>query len=624
MTYRCLGSHHYEITLTVYRDCSAAAEDVPFDPVASIGVFEARNGNLLYDLRIPFMEDDTIFSVLPFPCFNTLSDVCYHRSSYIDTVQLLPRPGGYNIAYQRCCRNRIIQNVQQPLRTGATFNIVITESALWACNNSPTFKKDPAIYLCVGNLIEYDHSVIDAEGDSVVYRLFTPLAGASFGNAMPQPPKPPPFDTLVWVPGPAGYSLWNMMGGQNDSLKIDMNTGIITVTPEIQGGFIVGISVEEYRDGELFTKMYRDFSYYVGSCEKEIVASIADQSLVCGQDTVQFQNFSENADDFIWYFDYPNDLSFTSTEFEPIVVFPDTGQYTIALIAEPDSICADTSFYDIYISPEVEAPDFEVNAYTCADSTIVEITNVSYDSTQNIVYWNWALSSKNFVLDISFEEFPSFTIPAMDTIGLFLVIRTAQGCTQHMSKIVPIENSLTVEPSIELFGPDTTLCIGETAVFEAVVENSGDNPGFQWMVNGEVSNNHLPTFAISTLNDGDVVQCELFSSEECAWPNPVISEEFVVSVDSCSSKTFNLLSTSFFSVYPNSSNSLLNVKSKFFSGTVLVRVYDYQGVELIREQTTFQIDDTFELELGNIPVGLKIITLLYDNQLITKKFIVKE
>jgi hypothetical protein len=53
-----------------------------------------------------------------------------------------------------------------------------------------------------------------------------------------------------------------------DTLKIDSHTGIITGTPTINGPFLVGVCVEEYRDGELISTTNRDFQYNVGECER--------------------------------------------------------------------------------------------------------------------------------------------------------------------------------------------------------------------------------------------------------------------------------------------------------------------------------------------------------------------
>ena len=101
------------------------------------------------------------------------------------------------------------------------------------------------MYICQGVPIVYDHSGFDPDGDSIVYKLCTPLTGASPSQSMPQPPNNPPYSTVSWIPP---YSVDNMLGGP-DSLRIDPQTGLLTGTPDVLGVFVVGICAEEYRQG---------------------------------------------------------------------------------------------------------------------------------------------------------------------------------------------------------------------------------------------------------------------------------------------------------------------------------------------------------------------------------------
>jgi gliding motility-associated-like protein len=71
--------------------------------------------------------------------------------------------------------------------------------------------------------------------------------------------------------------------------------------------------------------------------------------ILCDTLSVQFVNQSTNIDIFRWYFDWENDLSQTSTSFSPIHTYPDTGLYTVALIAAPGFPCADTFFQQIHV-----------------------------------------------------------------------------------------------------------------------------------------------------------------------------------------------------------------------------------------------------------------------------------
>ena len=120
-------------------------------------------------------------------------DVCVHTTTYIDTVYLKPRLGGYTLAYQRCCRNKTITNIVDPELVGATYSITITNDALLYHNSSPRFKAWPPVYVCGDRPIAFDHSATDQEGDSIVYSLCVPYSGADTANSKPTTPSRPPF-----------------------------------------------------------------------------------------------------------------------------------------------------------------------------------------------------------------------------------------------------------------------------------------------------------------------------------------------------------------------------------------------------------------------------------------------
>ena len=64
---------------------------------------------------------------------------------------------------------------------GATYSINIPPSSVSGqniINTSPYFVNYPPVYICVNKPIVYDNSAIDADGDSLVYRLCTPYSGA--------------------------------------------------------------------------------------------------------------------------------------------------------------------------------------------------------------------------------------------------------------------------------------------------------------------------------------------------------------------------------------------------------------------------------------------------------------
>lgn len=475
MSYRCLGDQQYEVVLTVYRDCY---NGVPFfDNPSSIGVFDA-NGVLIKHLQIPYIADDTLKPILTGECFVLPPNACVHTSTFRDTVSLEVSPGGYTLAYQRCCRNYTILNIESPDSSGATFSIFISEDALLECNSSPVFKSWPPIYICVNEAIAFDHSAIDEEGDSIVYRLCTPLKGGSLQTPQPIPPLAPPYPEVVWRDPP--YNLNNVMGGI--PLNIDPQTGFLTGVPNTIGQFVVGICADEYRNGEIISSTRRDFQYNVGVCGMT-VAGFANPEINCGL-TVNFENISANADSFLWYFDLENDLSATSDEYNPSYTYPDSGYYTVMMIAEPGDKCVDTFYQVIRVERLSILADFDYNFPFCEDSLTVTIIDQSTDSISQIIKWDWTMTG-NGDKYTSNEQFPTFYI---DTSGIWiinLVVTAENGCKDTSRIIFPVR--LAVLP-----WPDTTwrICLGDTIALNPD-PGYGANLNFTWSPNMWLSNPKL-------------------------------------------------------------------------------------------------------------------------------------
>jgi gliding motility-associated-like protein len=345
ITYRCLGNDSFEITLTVYRDCYNGVPE--FDNPARVGIYENNSDSVLIRnlaLNYNAFSNDTLPINLDDPCLKVPPDVCVHKATYKTIVTLPFNPNGYILVYQRCCRNMLIRNIPDPLNTGISIIGEISPQSQLQCNNAATFINWPPVAICVHHPIDFDHAATDFDGDSLVYRLCTPLEGANPIRHTPSPPFAPPYQEVTWVDPP--YNLSNVLGGT--PLTIDPFTGFMTGVPNTIGNFVVGVCVDEFRAGALLSTTRRDFQYNVADCGEPNAAFFLPEVL-CDTLQVSFLNQSSNSDTFQWFFDWENDLSQQSSDFAPIHIYPDTGTYLVALIAAPGLPCADTFFQVVQV-----------------------------------------------------------------------------------------------------------------------------------------------------------------------------------------------------------------------------------------------------------------------------------
>ncbi len=449
MTYRCLGNDRYQISVTVFRDCDTG---VPwFDDPASIGVFDV-NGSLVYDLRLRLRGNDTLDLDLTDSCYVAPPNVCIHRTTYVDTVTLPFRSGGYQLVYQRCCRNQDIVNIIDPLGTGATYTQWLTEAAMLSCNNSPTFRDWPPVYLCVDVPIVFDHSAIDADGDSLVYEVYNPLEGASPFNPQPQPPLNPPYNQVTWA---NGFGTNNMLGGV-DVLQIDPQTGLLTGTPTQFGVFVVGIRVNEYRNGVLISSVQRDFQYAIGQCGRRNNAAFFSPEIVCDNALlVRFQNNSQTTiQSYAWDFGDPTTNLDRSTLANPAYIYPDSGRYTVRLIVAPNTICADTFYRSVNVQYQSLLAGFNYAVPTCSDTANVIFTNFSRDSLVSIVGWQWSFGDGGRDSVIS----PVHTYAQSGTYAIELIATAINGCRDTM------RDSFTISLPTAALSDTTWICPNSAGV----------------------------------------------------------------------------------------------------------------------------------------------------------------
>ncbi len=424
LTYKCLGNNEYEITLTMRRDCYNGSEEAAFDDPASIGIYRASDGWFMKGLgdfgsgviKIPLSFNDTLNETLTSECGFVGEQVCVETTTYRKTVTLPFLTGGYTLAYQRCCRNVSLSNILDPIETGSAYTVDISETAMQTCNSSPTFNDWGSIYICKDQDLVFDHSATDPDGDELVYSLCMPHTSLSIDNPIANQPSDfvnnaPPYDEIEWI---APYSLANMMGGT--PLEIDPNTGVITATPNLVGQFLIGVCVEEFRNGVSIGKTIRDFEYNVRICSEAPTADFSFSETECGSLEVDFTNNSSGADSYEWLFEYPN-AEPNSTEVNPTHTYAEGGTYQVALTAIRDEDgCSVQVIKDIEVAGEGVEAAFEASVLECSTEGIIlhmDDTSVSagtYDRNWTVTQGGDTYNSTEDVWDTFLQNEEDVTI----------------------------------------------------------------------------------------------------------------------------------------------------------------------------------------------------------------------
>ena len=425
--YDCLGGYNYQVTLKLYRDCSNP-DAAPFDDPLQIYVFNA-SGVLVDSLVIPFPGAVTIDPDLTNPCISSVPYLCIQQCIYTGTIHLPPSAGGYDLVYQRCCRNTSIINIVEPGTQGATYVEHVPDPGD-GCNSSPRFNNFPPIVICAGFPITFDHSATDPDGDVLVYDLCYSYAGATEIIPDPSPAPPPPYTPINYQwPYSADYPM-----DASPPLSIEAATGFLTGTPTTLGQFVVGICVSEFKDGVLIGTHRRDFQFNVTDCEPLVVAATEESFLSCNDYSVSFTNESFGTDQFYWNFGVPGITSDTSNAFEPTYTYPDTGTYTAMLIAYPGELCADTFYTSVEVYPGLHADFSAITA--CSNSPSI-FTDGSIAENSTITGWHWDFDDGT----TSTLENPTHIFSSGGTYSVHLTITDDKGCSDNITQTITIPAS---------------------------------------------------------------------------------------------------------------------------------------------------------------------------------------
>jgi gliding motility-associated-like protein len=557
ITYVCLGNNQYEFTMRIYRDCASSGALFDSDPssqtVGTVTIYE-DGSNVAFDLDPGSgVSDGTIDLNTPVittippdvsnPCLIIPDNVCVEEGIYQFTVTLPNNPLSYHIVYQRCCRNNSISNIILPGDTGATYTIELTpeaqQTSAGCVNDSPTFNNFPPIIICANEPINFDHSATDPDGDQLVYKFCSPKAGGgtdgvmggdpnAFTGVAPNPDSPPTYENVTFVP--PLYSPTNPMGG-NPQVTIDAATGLIIGEPTALGQFVVGVCVEEYRNGILLSVVKRDFQFNVESCEPTVFAQIQNDGTVngsdfvinsCGNSTITFidESFDQAfINTYDWSFDLNNGDTVTANSQNTIVTFPGEGTYQGQLILNQGSACDDTATIFVNIFPEINA-DFTYDYDTCVAGP-VSFTNFSTSGAGAITENLWEFGDGNTGNDVN----PNYLYSAPGNIPATLTVEDMNGCVDDTTQIIewfPAPPILIIEPSI------FKGCIPQIVFFNNLSTPIDDTYDILWEFgDGSTSEEISPTYIYETPGVYDV-SLSVISPIGCAisdfFPNLITVE----------------------------------------------------------------------------------------------------
>ena len=474
------NNYTYHVTLKLFRD--GAGGGPPLSPSEIIVIYEKNTNVIVWNNTVARSSFTTLVLTSPGPCVVNPPQVVYDVSYYEFDVTLPASLHGYTITYARCCRVAGISNVSGSQTTGVTYTAEIPGNLLdpsAPANNSAHFLGIDTVVICAGYLFNYNFGAVDADGDMLVYRFCSGFTNT--GGVMPNPPDPPPYLSLPYQPPYSGSSPMDI------DVSINPNNGKISGFAPPAGIYVVTVCVDEYRNGELIATQRKDLQVKVADCDIATVTLEPNGYINCNDFTVSFNNLTPSSliNSYYWEFGDALTLADSSNFSNPSYTYPDTGVYTVKVVANRNEACSDSTTAKVRVFPGF-FPAFTSSGICLNNPT--QFTDQTTAVHGSVNFWRWNFGVVPLSNDTSRSQNPLYTYTTMGTYPVEFIVGTSKGCMDTIS------NSVTIidKPPITLAFRDTLICNIDTIQLQA----SGSGV-FTWTPNYNISNTNTSAPLVS-------------------------------------------------------------------------------------------------------------------------------
>jgi gliding motility-associated-like protein len=328
--------------------------------------------------------------------------------------------------------------------TGKTFDVdmVSVYDNTFLPNSSPYFNALPPLIFCATNSFSINCSATDADGDALVYSMYTPYIDT---------PNPPLFpnntlsvNTVTWNPGYSATSPFNSAG---PAVTMNAATGYMTGVANSLGQYVFGVKVQEYRGGVLLSEVVRDYQGNTVTCPPFVPSAPvagANTPLCVGQTLSLTATFSAGAT-YSWT--GPN--GFTSTLVNPTisgVTVLAAGVYSVTATVSGCTSPAGTVAVTVNTVPA--APTAGSNSPLCAGQNLSLTSTTVAGGSYN---WN---GPNSFT---STTQNPTIVGASTLAAGVYSVNATVSGCTSNNATVNVVVNPL---PGAPVAGNNSPICAG--------------------------------------------------------------------------------------------------------------------------------------------------------------------
>ncbi len=135
------------------------------------------------------------------------------------------------------------------------------------------------------------------------------------------------------------------------------------------------------------------------------------------------------------------------------------------------------------------------------------------------------------VIGANTENFSTSNLNDQDTVSCILTYDNNCFTNNTLSSAPIILNIIpTADPEATIEANQTTICEGEPMTFTVIGNDLGNNPTFQWQIDGINTGNNSPIFTTSILSEGQNITCTINTNQDCAITNTIITNTITANV----------------------------------------------------------------------------------------------
>lgn len=595
LTYICLGSNQYQLSLIVYRDCNGinlpSNQSINWSGACGSGTVSAARTSIVDITPLPSFAQSS--------CATGNPGLGREAHSYSAIITLPSGCTSILFSYRLCCR---VASATTVIGQGALYIDAFLDS-VGSCNNTPIFLNHPLFFNCVNNPILHNPGVVDLDGDSLVFSLVDIQDNNS--------------SIINYLPG---YDGLNFLG-PNVPINIDPATGVLTFTPTNTEVAYACIRVDEYRNGVHIGYIKRDILYHIVTCTNNppilsgVDSTTVDSVSVCAGSQICFDIYAVDANltdsiilslnstlpnsSFTTYSGATDNLMMGTFCWTPTLA--DTGLHQINILANDYSFpfCGHSyRTYQIYVHPNPNdlvdvGPDLNI----CEGDSII-LTAAT--SSQSVLSYEWTSTTGTIISPDSF----STTVVSPSSSTYQILTTYSDGCSYLDSVMVHVNlitlTMININDATSLFPPNGS----------ATVQAQGGTGGYTYNWDANTGNQ---TTATAT-NLTPYTYCVLVADSLGCSDTACVFIPFYSSVQLASSAKEILL-------FPNPAQKEVFIDCSTLMGSKRIKIYDVVG-QLVYSNTTS--DKQASISVKNWMEGVYVLKLTTENEeQFNKKIIVR-